>query len=306
MPPSVPARPEADAPTSRACRSPRGDSPDAARKRDEPGRDGTPDRAERPRAAARTRTRGRRGDADDRDRPRLREPAHPVADGDVAGLGAHGEPSGCATEPRRTSDCAPPDVDDQELGADEEDDQRLDHRREVAGERRLEDARVELPRGRPDLERGEEERREEDADRLVAPEQRDGDADEADEVVSKSLVAIAELPAEEVDATRRGRRTRRRSPARGSSSCATRDAAVARRLGVEADRAHLVPERRPVEEQRVDDERGERDEDAGVERLEAPPDRPELGRVEDVVRPRERRLCGPGAGRRARRGTVPP
>ena len=41
----------------------------------------------------------------------------------------------------------------------------------------------------------------------------------------------------------------------------------ARRLGVEADRAHLVAERRAVEHHPEDDQRGERDEDADVQAL---------------------------------------
>ena len=66
------------------------------------------------------------------------------------------------------------------------------------------------------------------------------------------------------------------------------DAAVARRLGVVADRPHLVSERRAVERDRVDDERRQREEDADVESLE--------GRIapEDW----ELRLLGDVGGRR--------
>ena len=46
------------------------------------------------------------------------------------------------------------------------------------------------------------------------------------------------------------------------------DPAVARRLRVETDSADLVPERRPVQRERVDDERDERHEEADVEPLE--------------------------------------
>ena len=54
------------------------------------------------------------------------------------------------------------------------------------------------------------------------------------------------------------------------------DAAVARRLGVVADRTHLVSERRAIERDRVDDERRQREEDPDMEPLEggiAPEDR---------------------------------
>ena len=76
-----------------------------------------------------------------------------------------------------------PEVEDQDVGADEQQHERLDHRRQVAGELGLEDVRVEAAR-RGAVEQGaEQQRREEDADRGVAPEQRDGDADEADREV---------------------------------------------------------------------------------------------------------------------------
>ena len=75
-----------------------------------------------------------------------------------------------------------PDVDDEQLGGDEEDDERLDHGGEVGREIGIEDRGIELPRGRADLERGEQQRGEEDSDGAVAAEQGDGDAGEADEV----------------------------------------------------------------------------------------------------------------------------
>ena len=64
------------------------------------------------------------------------------------------------------------------------------------------------------------------------------------------------------------------------------DAAVRGGLGVEADRTHLVPGGRPVEDEIEDDERGERDEEPDVQALElllAPEDR-QLRGVGDVVR----------------------
>ena len=72
------------------------------------------------------------------------------------------------------------------------------------------------------------------------------------------------------------------------------DAAVRRRLGVEADRTHLVAERRSVEDEPEDDERGERDEEADVEALQLllAPEHGQLRRVGDVVRDRHRLVGG--------------
>ena len=77
--------------------------------------------------------------------------------------------------------------------------------------------RVEVPVS----ERAEEERREADADGGVAAEQRDGDADEADLRRLDVAGREPELPAEDVERAGEARRTRRRSPSRGSS-CARR------------------------------------------------------------------------------------
>ena len=128
-----------------------------------------------------------------------------------------------------------------------------------------------------------------DADRGVAAEQRDGDADEAD--VRHLDVEHAEpvLPAEDVD---RAAEARERAGDRHRVDVVARDvdAAVARRLGVEADRAHLVAERRAVQREPEDDERAERDEEPDVERLElrvAPERRQQAARL-DVVRDRDR------------------
>ena len=85
----------------------------------------------------------------------------------------------------------------------------------------------------------------------------------------------AELPAEHVDrAGEAGERARDRH--RQEVVLLDVDAAVARRLGVEADRAHLEAERRAVEDDPEDDERADRDEEADVEPLQvrvAPEDR---------------------------------
>ena len=85
----------------------------------------------------------------------------------------------------------------------------------------------------------------------------------------------SELPAEHVH---RAREAREAAGDRHREEVVARDAdaAVARRLGIEADRPHLVAERRPVERDPVDDERGDRDEEAEVQPLEdrIAPERP--------------------------------
>ena len=75
------------------------------------------------------------------------------------------------------------------------------------------------------------------------------------------------LPAEHVE---RAAEPRERAGDRHREEVVPRnvDPPVARRLGVEADRAHLVAERRPVEDDPVDDERCERDEEADVQPLQ--------------------------------------
>ena len=149
--------------------------------------------------------------------------------------------------------------------------------------------RVEAARRRAVDERAEEERGEADADRGVAAEQRDGDADEAD--VRHLDVEHAEpvLPAEDVD---RAAEPGERAGDRHRVDVVARDvdAAVARRLGVEADRAHLVAERRAVQDQPEDDERAERDEEPDVQRLQlrVAPERRQLAARHDVVRDRHR------------------
>ena len=143
----------------------------------------------------------------------------------------------------------PPDVDDQEIGADEEDDERLDHRRQVGGERGLEDLGVEVPRRGSDAQPREQQAGEEDADGLVPPEERDGDRREGDEVRVEVALVDRVLDAEEVDGSG--------EPCEGAGDGEREevvlphaDAAVTCRLRVEADRTDLVPERRAVEQER--------------------------------------------------------
>ena len=147
-----------------------------------------------------------------------------------------------------------------------------------------------------------------DADRRVAAEQRDRDADEADLRRLDVAGREPELPAEDVD---RAREAGERAGDRHREEVVARDvdAAVARRLGVEADGLDAVAERRPVEDDPVDDERADRDEEADVEALEqrVAPEDGELRALEDVVRDRdERPACRSGAGRRGRTGTRRP
>ena len=118
----------------------------------------------------------------------------------------------------------------------------------------------------PGQERAEEERREEDAERAVPSEHGDGDRDEADLRRLDVGHAELELPAEHVDRAREpgeraGDRHRRDVRARDA------DAGVPRRVGIESDGAELEAERRAIEQERVDDETGEREEETDVEAL---------------------------------------
>ena len=103
--------------------------------------------------------------------------------------------------------------------------------------------------------------------RVASPEQRDGDPMKPIcDALDDGQVEV-ELPAEDVDPAGEpgegaGDRHRQEVVPRDA------DAAVAGRVGVEADRAHLVAERRPGEDQPVDDERADRDEEADVQPLE--------------------------------------
>ena len=153
------------------------------------------------------------------------------------GAAAAGSCRGRCGSRRRGKPAPLPEVEDQDVGADEQQHQRLDHRRQVAGELRREDVRVEAAR-RGAVEQGaEQQRREEDADRRVAPEHGHGDAGEADRVeIWTSSVAEPELPAEHVHrAAEAGERARDRH--RQEVAAPDADAAVAGRLGVAADGA---------------------------------------------------------------------
>ena len=129
------------------------------------------------------------------------------------------------------------------------------------------------------------------SDRRVPPEQRHRDPGEPDHRRLDVTRGQPELPAEDVD---RAREAGERARDRHRQEVVARhvDAAVARGLGVEADRLHPVAERRAVEEDPVHDQRAERDEEPDVETLEqciAPPD-VELRALEDVVGDRDELL----------------
>src|SRR5581483_7909425 len=159
-----------------------------------------------------------------------------------------------------------PDVEDQDVGADEQHDQSLDHRRQVAGEARIEDVRVQTAR-RAVQEAAEEESRDARADRGVAPEQRDRDPEEADLRCLHVEHAELEQVAEHVERTCEPRE--RTGDRHGLDVLAPDvDAAVGGRIRIEADRAHLVTERRSVEDEPEEDERHDRDEEAVVESLQ--------------------------------------
>src|SRR6266508_2390721 len=69
-----------------------------------------------------------------------------------------------------------------------------------------------------------------------------------------------------------------------------RDAAVARGLRIEPHSPHLEAQRRPVEEDVVNDQGEEGDEQARMERRQGPPDRPQLNGVRDLSGARNGRL----------------
>src|SRR5919108_406655 len=183
-----------------------------------------------------------------------------------------------------------PEVDDEEVGPDEEDDEALDDPREVPRELGLEDVRVEVPRRRAVEKRCEEDGGEEDPDRRVAAEQRHGDADERDlrGGLDGREVAAA-LPPEDVA---RAGEAREEARDRHREEVVARDVdtAVAGRLGVEPDGADLVADRRPPQDEPVHDEGGERDEEADVQPLEdgAAPEDVELRPRRHLLRHRHR------------------
>ena len=138
---------------------------------------------------------------------------------------------------------------------------------------------------------------------LVAAEQRDGDAREADEVRVEVALVDRALEAEEVD--RAGESGERAGDGEREEVVPPHaDAAVAGRLGVEADRAHLVPERRPVEDHVVDDERDEGDQEPGVQVRR--PDDPERRGVEDDLADRGREGAAPCNGPPSSNKYLPP
>src|SRR5439155_25418647 len=128
--------------------------------------------------------------------PRARSRAARRAAGSATGAPATlSRPGGPSWPPPNTA----PDGEDEDVGADEEDDQPLDDQGQVAREVGVEDRRVELPRRRPYGQRAEQQRGEQDPDRVVPAEQRHRDAHEADGRGADVLCRQVELPAENVE-----------------------------------------------------------------------------------------------------------
>ena len=136
----------------------------------------------------------------------------------------------------------------------------------------------------PVISAAEQQRAEEHADRGVAPEQRDRDAEEAELVDLDVVGGDPELPAEHVE---RARQPRERAADRHHDDvvAAHGDARGLRRVRVEADRAHLEAERRAVEQHPEDEQRRERDEQADVQALQlrVAPEHRQLRALDDVV-----------------------
>ena len=120
----------------------------------------------------------------------------------------------------------------------------------------------------PVREAAEEERAEERANRRVPAKQSNGDAEETDladrDVELPVVVEVAEHVYRSGEA-----RERAGDRHRADEVLLHVDAPVRSRIGVEADGAHLIAERRPVEQRPEDHQACERDEDADVEALEA-------------------------------------
>ena len=173
--------------------------------------------------------------------------------------------------------------------AGEEDDQALDDDDHVARDRR----HVEGELGAALVEHAEEERREHDADRMRAAHQRHRDADEAGALHELDLQPL--LVAH--DRVQRHHAGERAGDQHGDDGDAVdRDAGIDRRGRVEADGADLVAEPRAPDQHVDEDRRGERQEEADVERRAA-----EIG-AEQREQPVELRQRAAGAeGARLRR-----
>jgi hypothetical protein len=166
-----------------------------------------------------------------------------------------------------------PGVEDQQVGADEQDDEPLDQQGQIARELGLEDRRIQVPLRRSGEQRAEQERGEPGADRGIAAEQRDCDAEKADLRERDRARCHAVLPAEHVH------RAPESGEGAGDGHCQEVappdvDAAITRCVWAVADRAHLVAEGRAVEDERVHDQRDDPDEEADVGALKDP-DAPE-------------------------------
>ena len=146
-----------------------------------------------------------------------------------------------------------------------------------------------------------------DADRGVAAEQRDGDAEEAD--VRRWMSEVAMWNSQPSDVERAGEPGERAGDRHREEVVPLHvDPAVARRLGVEADRAHLEAERRAVEDRPEDDERASAMKKPIVEALEhrSPQKTGRWSVRDDVVRDRVEAAASSAAGPAGRRSTCRP
>src|SRR3984885_7555674 len=151
------------------------------------------------------------------------------------------------------------------VGRHEQDDDPLDHERQVLDERRI-DAQADVAIGGAGQERPEQHGGGDRAPGGVPTEQRHGDPVEADVRNLDVCREEVELPAEDVE---RGRDAGERATDQHHADprAADVDPGITRRLRVEADRARLVAEPRAVNQQREHDRECERDEDPDVEPL---------------------------------------
>ena len=167
-----------------------------------------------------------------------------------------------------------------QVGADEEHDEALDDQRQVARQLGLEDRRVEVALRRPGRA----------ARRRAAPRgptpiavlrPSRATAMPRKPIVDSEIVLAATRYSQPRTSMAPPMPAKRPGDRHGEEVAPRHaDAAVARRVRAVADRAHLVAERRPVEDDRIDDERGDPEEDADV------------GALEDAEAPERRELAG--------------
>ena len=141
------------------------------------------------------------------------------------------------------------------FGGDEEDDERLENQHDVFGD----ELRERIDRHAAALQHREEQRRGDDTERMVAPQQRDRDAREA-VVVGEAVVIPVPVAEHLVDADHSRQRAGDRH--RQHDLFANGDAAVFGRCRVLSGRANLVPPLRLPQEDVDEPARDERKEKA--------------------------------------------